>query len=101
MRFLVNVRFPNREFNAAVKDGTAGAKIDKILAAIKPEAAYFTSHHGQRGAVLIVEIPDASKIPALAEPFFLTFAADVECHIVMLPEDLKKAGIEKLGKLWG
>ena len=43
--------------------------------------------------MLIVDLPDPSKIPALAEPWFSGFEADVEFHVVMTPDDLKKAGI--------
>ncbi len=42
----------------------------------------------------------ASKIPALAEPWFLTFQADVEFQVVMSPDDLKRAGLDELGKKW-
>jgi hypothetical protein len=101
MRILMNVKIPHKPFNAAVKDGTAGAKLKKILDTIKPEAAYFTEENGGRGAVLIVDLPDASKIPALAEPWFLTFEADVEFRVVMTPDDLGKGGLEELGKKWG
>ena len=100
MRMLMNVKIPHPTFNAAVKDGSAGAKLAKILDAIKPEAAYFTEHDGHRGAVLVVDLPDASKIPVLAEPWFLTFQADCEFRIAMLPEDLKRSGIDKMGKQW-
>ena len=100
MRMLLNVKFPHQLFNAAAKDGTAGAKLKRILEAIKPEAAYFTEQDGQRGAVLVVNLPDASKIPALAEPWFVTFQADVEFRVAMTPEDLEKAGLSELGKKW-
>jgi hypothetical protein len=96
----MNVRIPHAQFNAAVKDGSVGPKLNRILEAIKPEAVYFTEHCGQRGAVIIVDLPDASKIPALAEPWFLTFEADVEFRIAMNPDDLKKAGLDALGKKW-
>ena len=72
----------------------------RILDQLKPEAAYFTDRHGQRSAVLIVDLADASKIPVLAEPFFLLFNAGVEVHPVMLPQDLAAAGLEGLGKQW-
>ncbi len=101
MRMLMNVTIPHHTFNAAVKDGTAGAKLAKILDAIKPEAVYFTEQHGQRGAVLIVNLPDDSKVPALAEPWFLTFEADVEIRVAMTPDDLKHSGIDTMGKQWG
>jgi hypothetical protein len=101
MRMMMTVTIPHHKFNAFVKDGTAAAKLGKILDAIKPEAAYFTDHHGHRCAILIVDLPDVSKIPSLAEPFFLTFEADVQLHACMLPEDLMRSGIESIGKQWG
>lgn len=101
MRILMNVKIPHQQFNAAVRDGTAGSKLNRILEATKPEAVYFTEQNGQRGAVLIVDLADPSKIPALAEPWFLTFQADVEFRVAMTPDDLKKAGLDELGKKWG
>ena len=101
MKMLFNITLPNGPFNAAVKDGTAGAKLDRILKATQPEAIYFTDHEGLRGAVAIVEMSDASKIPALCEPWFLTFEARVETHIAMTPDDLKKSGLDAMGKSWG
>jgi hypothetical protein len=100
MRILLNVKIPHQQFNAAVKDGTAGEKLGQILEAIKPEAVYFTEQNGHRGAMLIVDLPDPSRIPALAQPWFLTFNADVEFRVVMTPEDLKRAGLDELGKKW-
>ena len=100
MRMLMTVTIPHHVFNAAVKDGTAGAKLGKILDAIKPEAAYFTDHHGHRSAFLVVNLPDATKIPSLAEPWFLTFEADVQMHVCMTPDDLKRSGIDGMGQQW-
>jgi hypothetical protein len=100
MRILLTVTFPHAEFNAAVRDGSVGQKLNRILDELQPEAAYFTDHHGKRSAILVVDLPDASKIPALAEPWFLTFSADVELRFVMEPEDLEKAGLDDLGKKW-
>jgi hypothetical protein len=100
MRVLMNVRIPHEEFNAAVKDGSAGSKLNRILESIRPEAVYFTEQDGHRGAVIVVDMPDPSKIPALAEPWFLTFNADVQFRVAMTPEDLKMAGLEELGKKW-
>jgi hypothetical protein len=78
----------------------AGPKLNRILEAIKPEAVYFTDHNGQRSAVVIADLPDASKVPALAEPWFLVFEAAVEFRIIMSPDDLKKGGLDALGKKW-
>ena len=101
MKQLMVVHLPHKPFNAAVKDGSIGAKINRILEANKPEAVYFTEQCGQRTAILLVNLPDASAVPVLAEPWFLTFEADVHFQIVMSPDDLKKSGIDDLGKKWG
>jgi hypothetical protein len=100
MRMLLHVKIPHDSFNAAVRDGTAGSKLNRILEETKPEAAYFTEYGGRRGAVMIVEVADPSKIPFYAEPWFLTFSADVEFHSMMTPEDLRRAGLDALGKKW-
>jgi len=49
---------------------------------------------------MVVELPDPSKIPSLAEPLFLTFAASVEFRIVMTPDDLQRAGLDEIGRKW-
>ncbi len=100
MRMLLNVRIPHEEFNKAVKDGSAPNKLRRILEDTKPEAVYFTEQNGQRGAILIIDVADPSKIPSFCEPWFLVFNADVEFHIVMMPDDLQKASLEELGKKW-
>ena len=101
MRMLLNVTFPHEPFNTAVRKGTAGEIIDRILKAIKPEAVYFTEQDGHRGAVLVVNLENPSQIPALAEPWFLHFNADCTFRVVMLPEELQRAGLAELGKKWG
>jgi hypothetical protein len=100
MRMLMNVIFPTEPFNDAIRDGSVGPKIQKILAFIKPEAVYFTEQNGARGAVLAVDVKDASQIPALAEPWFLIFDADVEFRIAMTPDDLVRADLEAIGRKW-
>jgi len=100
MKMLLQVKLPNEPFNAAVRDGSAGKKIQRILEDTKPEAVYFTEMDGTRGAIMIVNLDDPSKIPALAEPWFLHFNADVKLRIVMTPDVLAKAGLEELGKKW-
>lgn len=100
MRVLFQARLPHEPFNTYVKDGTVEARMKKILDDQKPEAAYFTDSHGRRSGYLVVDLKDASGIPALAEPWFLNFNADVELHIVMTAEDLGRAGLAALGKKW-
>ena len=100
MRFLIRVSMPHEPFNSYVKDGSAGAKMGKIMNELKPEAAYFMDMDGLRTGILIVNMDNTSQIPAIAEPWFLLFDADVEIHPVMLPDDLMKADLAALGKKW-
>ncbi len=100
MRMLVHAKIPHEKFNAAVRDGSAGKKIKRILKETKPEAVYFTEYNGQRSAIMIINLADPSKIPSFAEPWFLTFNADVEFHAVMTPEEIGRAGLDELGKKW-
>jgi len=100
MRMLLNVKIPNEEFNKAIRDGSVGHKLRRILEDTKPDAVYFTEQNGHRGAILITDVADPSMVPSLPEPWFLAFNADVEFRIVMTPDDLQKAGLEELGKKW-
>jgi len=100
MRVMMKVNIPVETGNAAAKAGKLGSTIQTILADFKPEAVYFTDSNGQRTGYLFLDLPDASHIPALCEPWFLAFNAAIEIHPVMVPEDLARAGsaIEKAVK---
>ena len=100
MRMLVHVKFPHEPFNTAVRNGTVGKTMQRILDEINPEAVYFTEYDGLRSAIMIVELTEPSDVPRLAEPWFLSFNANVEFHIVMSPKDLERGGLDALGKKW-
>ncbi len=100
MRMLLHAKIPHENFNAAVRDGSVEKKMKQILQETKAEAVYFTEYDGRRGAILIININDPSEVPRYAEPWFLSFNADVQFHIAMTPEELGRAGLEKLGKTW-
>ena len=103
MRFLLKVNIPVDAGNAAAKAGKLGETIRSILKDLKPEAAYFTDDNGQRTGFIVLDMKDASQIPAIAEPWFLAFNASIELHPVMIPEDLAKAGpaIERAVRTYG
>lgn len=97
---LVNIVLPIEPFNTRVNDGTAGETIGRIINEIKPESIYFTTQDGNRGAVMVVDLKDASQVPAIAEPWFLNFKAKCEFKIAMTPDDLQKANLSKLSEKW-
>ena len=104
MRMLLRVSIPVETGNAAAKDGTLGSTIERILADLKPEAAYFLADDsGNRSGSIVFDMKDTSQIPAVAEPWFLAFNAKVSLRPIMNPQDLAKAGpsIGKAAKQYG
>ncbi len=103
MRFIVKARMDVEAANALARAGKLGSTIQSILEDLKPEAAYFVADEGQRTAILIINMEDTSQIPAIAEPWFLAFNADIEATPAMVAEDLEKAGpaIEQAVKKFG
>ena|ERR1700733_12883607 len=92
MRMLLRVSIPVEAGNAAAKDGTLGSTIEGILADLKPEAAYFfADDRGQRSGSIVFDMNESSQIPAVAEPWFLAFGAQVSLQPVMNLQDLAKA----------
>jgi hypothetical protein len=92
MRMLLKVTIPVEAGNAAVKNGTLGATIGQILGELKPEAAYFVTEKGQRTGMIVFDMQHQSELPAIAEPWFLAFNADISIQPAMKPEDLAAAG---------
>ncbi|WP_136668275.1 panthothenate synthetase [Flavobacterium sp. H122] len=100
MKMLVNVVLPIEPFNSMVRNGSVGELLNRIIEEIKPESIYFSEQDGNRGAVMIVDVKDASSIPSIAEPWFLIFEAHCEFRIAMTAEDLMKANIAQLAEKW-
>src|ERR687895_1020114 len=103
MRFMLTVRIPTDKGNELVRDGSLGQTIQSVLEEIKPEAAYFADIEGARGGYIVVNMDDASQIPAMAEPLFIGLGATVQVHPVMTPEDFGKAtpAIEQAAQKYG
>ena len=90
MRFFLKISIPVEAGNAAAKKGRFKS-IQQILEEQKPEAAYFLQDGGQRTAILIVNMEDASQLAEIVEPWFLALNASIECKPVMVAGDLQKA----------
>jgi hypothetical protein len=96
---LLRVSIPVEAGNAAAKAGTIGSIVEKILADLKPEAAYFfTDDDGQRSASIVFDMKDPSEIPGIAEPWFQAFHAKVSFRPIMNPQDLAKWALHRQGR---
>src|ERR1700680_2568250 len=100
MRVMLKASMPVETSNETIRQGNLGKLVKSMLEDLKPEAAYFVAEGGKRTCYIFVNIQDASKIPAIAEPFFLAFNAEVEITPAMNAQDLANAGpgIEKAVK---
>jgi hypothetical protein len=92
MKFLMTAQMSGEAGNQLAKQGKLGTSIQSVLDTIKPEAVYFGAKDGMRTMFAIVEMQDASQIPAIAEPLFLSLNAKIDFIPVMTPADLAKAG---------
>lgn len=96
MRVLFKASMDTEKANEAIRNGTLGKLVQESLEQIKPEAAYFTTDHGKRTAFLVFDMEDSSRMPSIAEPWFLDMGAEVTYTPVMNLDDLKK-GLSAIG----
>jgi hypothetical protein len=90
MRFMLTFRVPPEEGNAAMKDGSFIPAFQNVMEDLQPEAVYLADIEGARGGYLVVNMDDASQIPAIAEPLFLGVGATVQIHPVFTLDDMPR-----------
>lgn len=95
MRTMLLAHIPSEAGNRAIKDGSIAQVVEKTLATLRPESAYFFPHDGMRAFAAVFDLDDPSTIAASVEPLWLALDADVELIPVMVAEDLKK-GLARL-----
>ncbi len=104
VRILVTFSMNPEKGDQLIKEGRIGETMGSILDDLQPEAAYFTDVDGTRGGFLVVDMEDASQIPAITEPLFLQVGATVHMQPVMTPEDLRGAAgdaLEQMAQRYG
>jgi hypothetical protein len=97
MRMLLKMRMDVEAGNHAIKDGSFGQMLERVMGQIEPEAAYFTAIDGKRTGLIFFDLRDPSDIPKIAEPFFMTVGASIDLFPVMTPEEVQK-GLEEAAK---
>ena len=101
MKVLFKISLPVERFNELARKGAAGQKLASILEATKPESVYFTGNQSGRGVVAVYDLADGSQVPAVAEPWFLTFDAHIEYSVAISGEEMAKANLDSVIKRWG
>ena len=104
MRILLTFSIQPEKGDALIKEGRIGETMESILEELQPEAAYFTDVEGTRGGFLVVNMEDASQMPAMTEPLLLGVGATIHMQPVMTPEDLRGAAgeaLQQMGQRYG
>jgi hypothetical protein len=91
MRVLVRAMIPTMAGNKTVKDPNFLKHLQDYIQKFNCEASYFLEVNGNRTMVFVLDLPSQDMIPAIAEPLFQNFEANVEIHPAMNLDDLKKA----------
>ena len=95
MRVMLKASFNTEKGNELIRSGKMPQLLEGALEKIHPEAAYFTTDHGERTAYLIFDMEDSSQMPVVGESFFLDGEAEVDFTPVMNWEDLQR-GLSQL-----
>ena len=96
MRMMARMRIPVEPGNDGIRSGVLAKTVQQFAERWHPEVAYFTTFDGLRTAYFVFDMPDASAIPAIAEPFFMELNASVDFAPAMNVDDLQK-GLAEVG----
>ena len=97
MRVLLKASFKTDKTNDLIRSGKMADLIKGEMEKAHPEAAYFTTDHGERTAYLIFDMEDSSQMPVIAESLFLEGDAEIDFTPVMNWDDLQR-GLSQLSR---
>jgi hypothetical protein len=77
------------EANKTLSDPHFGDTFNKIVASLKPEAAYFFPSGGMRTMFFVFDLTSPDKIPPLVEPLW-EIGATVDMHPAMNQDEVMR-----------
>jgi hypothetical protein len=97
MRMMLKARMDTAAASKSIESGRMPTIMHSMMDQLKPEAAYFGPDEGHRTAFIVFQMDDPSQLPAISEPLFSEFGANVQVFPVMDRDDLEK-GLSALGQ---
>ena len=96
MRMMIKAQLDTVAAGDSIESGRMPQVMQHAMEQLKPEAAYFGPDGGKRTAFIVFDMQDPSQLPALTEPMFREFHANIEVFPVMNRDDLER-GLSQLG----
>jgi hypothetical protein len=97
MRMLMTIQMDAEASSVAIRDGSLPKVMESTLSQLHPEAAYFTTHDGDRTAYIVFDLQEPAQMPTIAEPLFSLLKAKIDWSPVMNADDLRE-GIGRLAQ---
>jgi hypothetical protein len=97
MRMLLKVQMDVEAGNRAIRDGSWGQAMERLMQQVQPEAAYFTAMDGKRTGLIFFDMKDPSQMPPVAEPLFMSVNASIDFSPAMTADDVQ-AGLQEAAK---
>ncbi|MEU5241355.1 hypothetical protein ACF05W_10855 [Streptomyces lydicus] len=89
MRMVLKAQIPTEAGNDVLRSGSMPKIMETAVAALKPEAAYFTLDGGDRTCFFYFDMQQSSQMPPVLESFFMELHAKVSIQPVMNMDDLR------------
>ncbi|MBV9327211.1 MAG: hypothetical protein JO352_25965 [Chloroflexi bacterium] len=91
MRMMARFTIPTESGNELIKSGKLNDSFEKLMADLKPEAAYFFPDvNGLRSGLVFFDLGSSSDIVKVVESFALGLGAQCRLQPVMTAEDIQQ-----------
>jgi hypothetical protein len=90
MRMMLRAVMDTPTGNAAIRDGSMGEAMGRVVEMLHPEATYFAPQDGKRACFMVFDMTDPADLVRISEPFFMDMQATVTIVPCMNLEDMQK-----------